>query len=74
MSFWSAIGNVAGKAAEAVSDGYYDADAKVFAMSDRELAQISTGQKSAGPLIITLVVKELIKRGYHSQEDIRKLL
>jgi hypothetical protein len=74
MSFWSTVGKLADKAAQAASDSYYETDATVFAMSDRELAKVATGQQSAGPVTKALVLKELFKRGYRSPDEIKMLL
>ena len=74
MSFWSTVGKLADKAAQAASDSYYETDATVFSMSDRELAKIATGKQSAGPVKKALVLKELFKRGYRSPDEIKSIL
>ena len=74
MSFWSTVGKLADKAAQAAGDSYYETDATVFAMSDRELAKVATCQQSAGPVIKALVLKEPFKRGYRSPDEIKMLL
>ena len=60
MSFWSTVGKLADKAAQAASDSYYETDATVFSMSDRELDKIATGKQSAGPVKKSIGFKRTI--------------